>query len=213
MALPHHHISTTLILVSEGLPAAVADVCLELAADEAGDAVAEPEGAEHGVVAALVQVQLAAVAEAHVDLTVAVYVGRVAEGAGGPVQVQDAAAADVNVQPDVTLASGYVVGFMVSMTFLVILVRVRVGMIMPRRARGEGVEESLLSHMLARPADLGCLSPPTGPLLLHAADSLAAEDVAAEEAQDWVRDVPTRGRASALAADLDQCVVVLWQPD
>lgn len=65
----------------------------------------EPEGAQHGVVAALVQVQLAAVAEAHVDLAVPVDIRRVTKRAGRPVQVQDAAPTDVDIQSDVLLAS------------------------------------------------------------------------------------------------------------
>lgn len=94
-----------LVSYSKRLPTAVANIRLELAADEAGHAVAKPEGAQRGVVAALVQVQLAAVAEAHVDLAVPVDVGHVAEGARRPVEVEDAAAADVDVETDILLAS------------------------------------------------------------------------------------------------------------
>ena len=69
------------IFGSDRLPAAVVDVGLELPGDEAGGAMTQPEVPQHGVVALLVQEQLAAVAQAEVHLAVAVDVRRMTKGA------------------------------------------------------------------------------------------------------------------------------------
>ncbi len=97
--------STHLTKGSDRLPTAVVDVGLELPADEARDAVAKPEIAQHGVVALLVEEKLTAVTQAEVHLAVLVDVGRLAEGARQAVDVEDAAFADVDKQANVALAS------------------------------------------------------------------------------------------------------------
>lgn len=66
--------------------------------------MAEPHAAHHGVVPLLVEEQLAAVAQADVDLAVLVDVGRVAEAARHAVQVEDGALADVDEETDIALA-------------------------------------------------------------------------------------------------------------
>lgn len=89
----------------DSLPATIVDVSLELASNEAGNALAEPEAAQHRVVALLVEEELAAVAEAHVHLAVLVDKGRGAPRAAGAVEVKDGALADIDEQADILLAS------------------------------------------------------------------------------------------------------------
>ena len=90
---------------SNSLPSPIIDIRLQLARNKARHAVTKPQAAQHGVVAFLVEEQLAAVAQAHVDLAVLVDVGRVAEGARAAREVEDAALADVDEEADVFLAS------------------------------------------------------------------------------------------------------------
>lgn len=66
--------------------------------------MAEPEAAEHRVVAPLVEEELAPVPQADVHLAVPVDVRRAAEAARLAVQVEDGALADVDEEPDVALA-------------------------------------------------------------------------------------------------------------
>lgn len=92
------------------LPPPIIDVRLQLTGDEAGHAVAQPQVAEEGVVALLVQEQLAAVAQAHVHLAVLVDVGRVGEAAALAVQHEHHAAADVEEEAYCLLASIFLGG-------------------------------------------------------------------------------------------------------
>lgn len=61
----------------------------------------QPDGAEQGVVAFLVQKELAAAAQARVDFAVFVEVRGVGPGAVVGVEVEDGALADVDEEPDV----------------------------------------------------------------------------------------------------------------
>lgn len=70
----------------------------------------EPHGADHGVVAALVEEKLAAVAEADVHLAILVYIGRVAETTALTMEVEDGALADVDKYSHVALASVHELG-------------------------------------------------------------------------------------------------------
>lgn len=66
--------------------------------------MAEPHGPQHRVVAFLRQEQLPAMPESHVRLAVLVHVRRVAPGPAQPVQVESCTLADVDEEPDVSLA-------------------------------------------------------------------------------------------------------------
>lgn len=66
--------------------------------------MAEPHGPQHRVVALLRQEQLPAMPESHVRLAVLVHVWRVAIRATQPVQVKGSALADIDEEPNVSLA-------------------------------------------------------------------------------------------------------------
>ncbi len=90
---------------SDRLPTAVINIGLELPADEARNAVAEPEVTQYGVVAFLAEEQLPVVAQIGVDLAVLVDERSVVERARYPVEVEDGALADVDEETNVSLAS------------------------------------------------------------------------------------------------------------
>ena len=66
--------------------------------------MAEPHGPQHRVIALLRKEQLPAMPEPHVGLAVLVHVWRVAPRPAQPVQIEGCALADVDEEPDVSLA-------------------------------------------------------------------------------------------------------------
>ena len=91
-------------LASNGLPTAVVDVRLQLSTDVAGHPVTEPCGAHHGIVSPLIQEELSPVTQSYVYLAVLVDVGRVAETATVPVQVENSALPNVDKDAYVAVA-------------------------------------------------------------------------------------------------------------